>query len=406
MPHVKGNVALVLDGQASNAVTRTYTWGLDLSQSLHGAGGVGGLLAAVETQGTSSTSDDEVYWFLYDGNGNVGQVLDATDTDPVTDMRIAAHYEYDPYGNPIKIDNDLRSIAGQVITADAGYATANPFRFSTKWLDDEIDYPGTVNDGLYDYGHRYYTPRLGRWLNRDPIGEEGGLNLYGFTRNQPIGGIDPYGLFTEFQCGTPWMSLISIAGHNAPFTGRRLIISNTGGAFEEFIDHSLFPTASPNDNLWYSSSSRWARQVASSSSTRNTWKKIEEELGNYMMTRVCRHQNGQCRGGFIDDTWTMCASHSVIFNYYDIPRLWRWLDGGRMHYTAIAQCTLSKRGCCCGNPKPGYWHVTCSTQRIVWDYWQWGYSFYWFAELWPASTIWQGNDGPNRPYPAPMASFP
>ena len=185
------NVALVLDGTAGNAVTRKYTWGLDLSQSLHGAGGVGGLLAAVETGGANQGT----YWFLYDGNGNVGQVLDATDTEPASDMRITAHYEYDPYGNPIKIDNDLRELDGSVDTADAGYATANPLRFSTKWLDDEIDYPGTANDGLYYYGHRYYAPRLGRWLNRDPIGERGGLNLYGFVGNRPTEVIDALGHF-------------------------------------------------------------------------------------------------------------------------------------------------------------------------------------------------------------------
>ena len=39
------------------------------------------MLAAVETRGTSSTADDENYWFVYDGNGNVGQVLEYT-TDP------------------------------------------------------------------------------------------------------------------------------------------------------------------------------------------------------------------------------------------------------------------------------------------------------------------------------------
>ncbi len=47
-----------------------------------------------------------------------------------------------------------------------------PHRFSTKWQDDYT--------GLYDYGYRWYWPEIGRWMNRDPIGEEGGENLYGF----------------------------------------------------------------------------------------------------------------------------------------------------------------------------------------------------------------------------------
>ncbi len=55
------NVVLTLNACAT--VTRKFTWGLDLSGALPGAGGLGGLLAPVE--GSS-------YWYFYDGNGNVG----------------------------------------------------------------------------------------------------------------------------------------------------------------------------------------------------------------------------------------------------------------------------------------------------------------------------------------------
>ena len=41
-------------------------------------------------------------------------------------------------------------------------------------------------DGLYYYGKRYYSPAMRRWLTRDPIGEEGGANLYGFVGNNPL----------------------------------------------------------------------------------------------------------------------------------------------------------------------------------------------------------------------------
>ena len=36
---------------------------------------------------------------------------------------------------------------------------------------------------------------MGRWLSRDPLGEEGGLNLYVFVQNNPLNYFDPYGLF-------------------------------------------------------------------------------------------------------------------------------------------------------------------------------------------------------------------
>jgi len=109
--------------------TSFYVWGLDLSGSLQGAGGIGGLLARVK--------DGVAQSYTYDGNGNVSELVDGNGI-------VAAHYEYDPYGNAI-----------------APIASDNPFRFSTKYLDAET--------GLYYYGYRYYSPVLGRWLNRGQI---------------------------------------------------------------------------------------------------------------------------------------------------------------------------------------------------------------------------------------------
>ena len=44
------------------------------------------------------------------------------------------------------------------------------------------------------YGLRFYSPDTGRWLNRDPIAEKGGLNLYGFVGNGPVNGADHLGM--------------------------------------------------------------------------------------------------------------------------------------------------------------------------------------------------------------------
>ncbi len=55
----------------------------------------------------------------------------------------------------------------------------------------EREPPGS---GMSDYGFRYYNPDLGRWVNRDPIEEEGGLNVYGFVGNDSINVIDYLGL--------------------------------------------------------------------------------------------------------------------------------------------------------------------------------------------------------------------
>ncbi len=89
-----------------------------------------------------------------------------------SDGSIAAHYEYDPFGI------ELKSYGSK--------ADDNPFRFSTKYFDTET--------GLGYWGYRYYFPELGRWISRDPIDEEGGLNLYGFVNNDPVNLWDILGL--------------------------------------------------------------------------------------------------------------------------------------------------------------------------------------------------------------------
>jgi len=131
-------------------IQHSYLWGTDLSGSLQGAGGVGGLFS-VSSGGASNFP-------TYDGNGNVSEYLSSSGSGSVS-----AHFEYDPFGNA-------------VVNSDAA-AKLFPYRFSTKPLDFET--------GLYYYTYRYYDPATGRWPSRDPIGERGGKNLYGFVENDP-----------------------------------------------------------------------------------------------------------------------------------------------------------------------------------------------------------------------------
>ncbi len=143
--------------EGGNENSRYFVWGLDISHSLQEAGGIGGLVACIEGAKT--------YYYAHDANGNVGQITDSSNGF------IVAAYEYDPFGIMLK--------------ADGIFAADNPFRFSTKYYDAET--------GLIYYGHRYYSPELGRWLNRDPIEEYGSLNLYCFAFNNPNDFVDPFG---------------------------------------------------------------------------------------------------------------------------------------------------------------------------------------------------------------------
>ena len=88
----------------------------------------------------------------------------------LADGSITAHLEYDAFGRTI---------------ASTGIAPAS-FGFSTKYQDEE--------SGYYYYGFRYYDLDTGRWLNRDPIEEQGGNNLYGFVGNNGVFRLDYLGL--------------------------------------------------------------------------------------------------------------------------------------------------------------------------------------------------------------------
>ena len=144
-----------------NSAARYYTWGRDLSGTLQGAGGVGGLLSIrIE----SDDSKGELLYPSYDANGNISEVVDSNGM-------VRAAFQYGPFGNLISGSGDL--------------AEEIPFRFSTKYFDDET--------GFNYYGFRYYVPETGRWLNRDPIGERGGLNLYAFVTNRPTISVDYMG---------------------------------------------------------------------------------------------------------------------------------------------------------------------------------------------------------------------
>jgi RHS repeat-associated protein len=133
----------------------TYTRGLDLSRSLQDAGGVGGLLARTDANGST--------FYHADGAGNITALMDGGEN-------IVARYLYGPFGK-------LTGMWGSL-------APANEMRFSSKPSYHDI----------YDFGFRWYVPDLDRFSNQDPLQEAGGINLYRLGFNNPLHYIDRFGL--------------------------------------------------------------------------------------------------------------------------------------------------------------------------------------------------------------------
>jgi RHS repeat-associated protein len=180
-------VAEIKDVGDVPCLDRALAWGPDLSGSLEGAGGIGGLVAQTQYGDNITT-----YLPAYDGNGNTVGMLRADNGT------WAATYTYSPYG--------------QTLTSTGSYAASNPFRFSTKYNDSET--------GLLYFGYRYYNDDIGRWITRDPVEENDNNNLYMYCRNRPVFRLDSLG---TYSCNWTVIDL----GNSKPAWEKRTIVGGS-----------------------------------------------------------------------------------------------------------------------------------------------------------------------------------
>ncbi len=138
--------------------------------------------------GLEEAGEAEVFHYLHDALGSVIGLTDA-------DGELVERYTYDPYGRTY-IENPSGStwiangsvpiLDGHGATTPAYSAFGNPFMWTGQRFDSAI--------GLYHFHFRTYSPALGRWLQRDPIGQAVGLNLYEYVLSNPTGILDSLGL--------------------------------------------------------------------------------------------------------------------------------------------------------------------------------------------------------------------
>ena len=212
---------VVQERDGNNQPQVSYTRGRDLSGSFKGAGGIGGLLARTDLSAINSFLSTVFYHC--DGNGNVTALMS-------TNGLIVAWYQYDPYGRTLAQSGPL--------------ADANCYRFSSKAWHEK--------SGLYYYGYRFYTPDLQRWVNRDPIGEIGGINLFAFIGNDPLGQVDMLGLYrrsgADFQekagcvldCGRRKAALAADLAVIAAQAAERFYPNSLSGGIGDAFRHCLW----------------------------------------------------------------------------------------------------------------------------------------------------------------------
>jgi RHS repeat-associated protein len=273
----------------NNVVIHSYMWGLDLSGSVQGAGGVGGLLLL-----TCHSSPVTRHFAAYDGNGNVAALVKATDGT------ISAQYEYGPFAEPIRVTGSM--------------GKTNPIRFSTKYTDDESDF--------LNYGHRYYNPSTGRWLNRDPIVELDAANMYVLVYNNPATFWDGFGLF-----GGPAMCYMH-QFENSP--------GSPFGPSDSFWPHECPYCHKRRSNVFHNEA--WYEQRFPGTLNSAT---------NYFQSQINALKDQLCKGEFRHNIGRFTVNEAEVINYGDKPPMGiePWLQLGN-HWFELN--SLKVCGSCCG----------------------------------------------------------
>ena len=139
---------------------KKYYFGTDLQGNVYGIAGTGGL-RMMELNGKT------VYVF----NNIIGstEALYSADSENINEE--LAEYVYSAYG--------------EIMFQNGSLAESNPITYSTRYKES--------NTGLVGYTFRHYSPRLMKWINKDPIAEQGGLNLYQMVGGDPVNSYDVLG---------------------------------------------------------------------------------------------------------------------------------------------------------------------------------------------------------------------
>lgn len=126
-----------------------------------------------------------------------GQLIAMVDYDNgVAQPAYAVHTDH--LGTPTQITNSAGTVIWQATYSPFGLATINNYvDGDSNKVELNIRFPGQYYDaetGLYYNWHRYYDPKIGRYITSDPLGLSAGINTYGYVGGNPVSYSDPSGL--------------------------------------------------------------------------------------------------------------------------------------------------------------------------------------------------------------------
>lgn len=170
------------DGTGTVVSSKSFVWdGLSIADQRIGST----VSRQYFSEGWRDASAGTNYFYGRDHLGSVREVVNSSSS-------VLTRYGYDAYGRVTKLSGTVES----------------DFQYTGHYAHSP--------SGLYLAPFRAYDAELGRWISRDPIGEEGGINLYGYVGNNPINAIDPLGLVNLYLMGGSSQQGRAAAGFNPP----------------------------------------------------------------------------------------------------------------------------------------------------------------------------------------------
>lgn len=134
------------------------------------------------------------------------------------------YYSNDHLATPQVLTN-----ATGTVSWSANYQPFGAVSVTTAGVSNNLRFPGQYLDaetGFHQNGFRDYEPNLGRYLESDPIGLRGGINMYAYVQGNPISFVDPLGLYVAatYDRSTGQLSVVDLDSFNST-----TIQSSSGG---------------------------------------------------------------------------------------------------------------------------------------------------------------------------------
>ncbi|MGL4854882.1 MAG: RHS repeat domain-containing protein, partial [Lentisphaeria bacterium] len=136
---------------------------------------------SVATRPLKMETQNGDFYYTHDANKNVTAITTAAGD-------LVQSYDYKTFGRRSLISHQFSD--SETLSENLDGFT-NPFQFSSEYYDSELN--------LVYYNYRHYNPEIGRWISRDPIEEQGGVNLYNFVQNNAVNAWDVLGLSKCFK---------------------------------------------------------------------------------------------------------------------------------------------------------------------------------------------------------------